>query len=101
MFAAYVRDLAFPSLYDTTTVIVRVSDQNDNAPVFKDPVYRLEVPENTNVAVVHTVVAMDPDSGINGQIIYSIAGLSSPIFSFRLVPLSFDFVKFQCCSSLD
>ncbi len=72
--AAYVRDSAFPSLYDTTTVLVHVLDENDNAPRFKHATYRLQVPENTQLAVVHTVIAMDPDAGDNGRITYSIAG---------------------------
>ena len=73
-FVAYVKDSAFPSLYDTTTVIVHITDQNDNAPAFKNRIYRLEVPENTKLTVVHTVVAMDLDSGNNGRITYSIVG---------------------------
>ena len=54
--------------------MVHVLDQNDNAPVFKDSVYRLQVPENTKLTVVHTVVAMDLDAGNNGRITYSIVG---------------------------
>ena len=73
-FVAYVKDSAFPSLYDTTTVIVHITDKNDNAPAFKNRIYRLEVPENTKLTVVHTVVAMDLDSGNNGRITYSIVG---------------------------
>ncbi len=71
---AYVRDGAFPALYDTTTVLVNVIDVNDNSPAFTDPVYDLEVPENAHVSVIHTVLATDEDAGKNGRVTYSIIG---------------------------
>ena len=36
--------------------------------------YPLRIPENSAEAVIHYVVASDADTGINGQIIYSITG---------------------------
>ena len=71
---AYVKDGAFPALYDTTTVIVNVLDENDNRPVFRDQIYYLEIPENSAQAVVHTVMATDEDDGAFGQVTYDIAG---------------------------
>ena len=56
--------------------MVHIMDQNDNAPAFQSSAYMLKVPENTRLTVVHTVVAMDLDSGSNGRITYSIVGKS-------------------------
>lgn len=69
-----MKDGAFPALYDTTTIIITIQDLNDNAPTFRSPVYHLEVPENAHVAVVHTVMATDADTGSNGEVTYSIVG---------------------------
>ena len=71
---AYVKDTAFPALYDTTTILVNVMDINDNSPVFKDPQYNLQVPENSQYSVVHTVMASDADTGKNGMVTYNIQG---------------------------
>lgn len=61
--------------FDTTTLIVKITDINDNAPQFRPgSCYPLSVPENSALAVIHTVVAMDLDDGPNGAIIYSITG---------------------------
>lgn len=39
--------------------------------------YPLRIPENSELAVVHAVVASDNDIGANGEITYSITGQSS------------------------
>ncbi len=70
----YVRDGSFPAQYDTTTVLVQVLDLNDHAPEFGDSCYSLYVPENSDLSVIHTVVATDADTGPNGEITYSITG---------------------------
>ncbi|CAH1803297.1 unnamed protein product, partial [Owenia fusiformis] len=81
---AYVRDGAFPSLYDTTTILVDILDKNDNAPVFKDPYLELEVPENAEFSVIHTVRASDLDIGVNGQVVYAIiAGDPEDLFEIN------------------
>jgi len=53
---------------------VTVIDTNDNAPVFREPEYTLEIPENAQLPIIHTVLAMDNDVGANGQVQYSIVG---------------------------
>ena len=73
---AYVKDGAFPALYDTATVMLNVLDENDNAPVFKNHFYHLSVPENANMSVIHTIMASDADTGRYGHITYSIVGES-------------------------
>lgn len=70
----YVRDGSFPALYDTASVLVSLTDINDHAPEFRDSCYPLRVPENTDLSVIHTVLATDRDSGLNGEVTYSIVG---------------------------
>lgn len=63
------------SQVDVTTVAVRVMDVNDHAPEFgTGTCYPVAVPENSDLAVIHTVVATDLDSGPNGEVTYSITG---------------------------
>lgn len=61
--------------FDVATLHILITDVNDHAPEFlAGSCYTLSVPENTETAIIHTLVAYDPDEGINGQIIYSIIG---------------------------
>ncbi|KAK7075982.1 calcium ion binding [Halocaridina rubra] len=68
----YVRDGSFPAQYDTASVLVTLTDVNDHAPEFRDSCYPLRVPENTDLSVIHTVLATDRDAGLNGKVRYSI-----------------------------
>ena len=70
----YVEDGSRPSLHDTATILIAVLDINDHAPEFQHSCYALHVPENSQRAVVHTLVAVDRDSGPNGQLSYAISG---------------------------
>ncbi|KAK7922291.1 hypothetical protein WMY93_009193 [Mugilogobius chulae] len=67
------RDKGSPSLATSKSIRVQVSDENDNAPTFTQPVYDVYVTEN-NVpgAYIHAVTALDPDVGPNALINYSI-----------------------------
>lgn len=66
---------ATKSQFDVAILSITVTDVNDHAPKFKSgSCYPLSVPENNDVAVVHTVVASDQDSGTNGEVVYSITG---------------------------
>ncbi|KAF6729210.1 Protocadherin-10 [Oryzias melastigma] len=67
------RDKGTPSLATSKSIRVQVSDENDNAPTFTQPVYDVYVTEN-NVpgAYIHAVTALDPDTGQNSLISYSI-----------------------------
>lgn len=82
---AYVKDGAFPALYDTTTILVEVMDENDNAPIFQVNQDFLKVPENAHLSVIHTVVASDADSGANGRLTYSIVGESLNLMNMHHV----------------
>ena len=68
-------DLGSPSLSDTATLRVRVTDVNDNPPRFPSTAIVRQLAEGVGrgTAVV-TVEAQDADSGPNGKIAYSLAG---------------------------
>ncbi|XP_063955288.1 protocadherin Fat 1-like isoform X2 [Lytechinus pictus] len=60
-----------PSISAYFTVLVTVTDVNDNMPVFEDVTYNIKVPENTPVDdAILKVVARDADAGSNGQVLY-------------------------------
>ncbi|XP_052005165.1 protocadherin-10-like isoform X1 [Xyrauchen texanus] len=67
------RDKGVPSLATSKSIKVHVSDENDNAPTFTQPIYDVYVTEN-NVpgAYIYAVSAVDPDVGQNAYITYSI-----------------------------
>ncbi|XP_064829919.1 protocadherin-10-like isoform X1 [Oncorhynchus masou masou] len=67
------KDTGTPSLATSKSIKVQVSDENDNAPTFTQPLYDVYVTEN-NVpgAYIHAVTALDPDVGQNALISYSI-----------------------------
>ncbi|XP_069188061.1 cadherin-99C isoform X1 [Procambarus clarkii] len=58
----------------TIPVIVRITDINDNAPIFSGLPYAITVPELTPVGttIFRKVHADDLDAGVNGQVDYSI-----------------------------
>ncbi|XP_028272859.1 protocadherin Fat 2 [Parambassis ranga] len=61
------------SLTDITTVIINVTDVNDNAPVFGKGDYKAEISEDlTPGSLVMTVTATDQDGPINNLLRYSI-----------------------------
>lgn len=71
----YVTDSTNPTitLFDVSLLIIDVEDVNDNAPNFQSgSCARMAVPENGQTAVIHTIIAEDPDAGSNGNIHYSI-----------------------------
>ncbi|XP_040304528.1 protocadherin-8 isoform X2 [Herpailurus yagouaroundi] len=64
-------DRGAPPLRTVRPYTVRVSDENDNAPLFSRPVYEVSVRENNPPgAYLATVAARDPDLGRNGQVTY-------------------------------
>lgn len=71
----YVTDSTNPTvtLFDVSLLIIDIEDVNDNAPAFQTCA-RISVPENGKTAVIHTLIAEDPDAGTNGNVLYSITG---------------------------
>ena len=67
------------SFVGTTQLVVNVTDDNDNGPIFNHPLQRnLEISENLDVGMVITQVsASDRDETTNGMIDYSIKGSSN------------------------
>ncbi|XP_037132617.1 protocadherin-8-like [Syngnathus acus] len=79
-------DLGSPPFRTITQYTIRLTDENDNAPVFSKPVYEVAVVENNAPgAYVTTVVARDVDMGPNGKVTYKLADtyfMGSPISTF-------------------
>ncbi|PNJ23734.1 protocadherin-8 isoform X2 [Pongo abelii] len=64
-------DRGAPPLRTVRPYTVRVGDENDNAPLFTQPVYEVSVRENNPPgAYLATVAARDRDLGRNGQVTY-------------------------------
>ncbi|KAM7000069.1 protocadherin alpha-2-like isoform 3-T3 [Tautogolabrus adspersus] len=65
-------DEGTPPLSSTSVIPVHISDVNDNAPLFSEPVINVYVRENSAVgATVFTITASDPDVGENAKVTYS------------------------------
>ena len=66
-------DLGNPSLSSNGTLVINVTDSNDNAPVFSQFIFNIFVQENTTVnGTAFRVEAFDIDSGDNGRLTYDI-----------------------------
>ncbi|XP_029329343.1 protocadherin-19 isoform X5 [Mus caroli] len=64
-----------PPHMGTVGLSIKVTDSNDNNPVFGESTYSVSVPENSppNTPVIR-LNASDPDEGTNGQVVYSFYG---------------------------
>ncbi|XP_065264928.1 protocadherin gamma-A4-like [Emys orbicularis] len=66
-------DRGTPPLSSTTTILVQLSDINDNAPIFNQPSYTLYITENNpRGASVCSLKANDSDLEENARVTYSI-----------------------------
>ncbi|XP_040200879.1 LOW QUALITY PROTEIN: protocadherin gamma-C5-like [Rana temporaria] len=66
-------DLGSPALSSKTNVILRVSDVNDNAPIFLQSACNAFIKENSDPGtLLCTVSATDVDEGVNSDLVYSI-----------------------------
>uniref|UniRef100_A0A3Q3MS59 Cadherin-23 n=1 Tax=Mastacembelus armatus TaxID=205130 RepID=A0A3Q3MS59_9TELE len=70
-----VEDDGAPPLSTSTTIYVRIVDENDNAPEFPEEEYVTVLSEGPDTvgATIATVTAIDPDEGLNGTLRYAIA----------------------------
>lgn len=79
-------DLGSPPFRTITQYTIRLTDENDNPPVFSKPAYEVAVAENNAPgAYIATVVARDVDMGSNGKVSYKLADtyfMGSPISTF-------------------
>ncbi|KAM4774886.1 cadherin-related family member 1 isoform 3-T5 [Cyanocitta cristata] len=65
----------------TADVVIRLLDTNDNVPKFSSDYYIARIPENSpGGSNVVAVTATDPDSGLWGEIKYSIYGTGADLF---------------------
>ncbi|XP_074460257.1 protocadherin gamma-B5-like [Larus michahellis] len=72
------RDRGSPSLSSRASLVLEVSDVNDNAPMFEEAAYSAYVAENNAAgAPVVRVRARDADAGANGRVSYWLAGGSA------------------------
>ncbi|XP_020498309.2 protocadherin alpha-8 isoform X10 [Labrus bergylta] len=71
-------DEGVPPLSSTSVITVHVSDVNDNAPSFKEPLLNIFVKENSPVGtVLYTLSADDPDVEENAKITFSVVNISN------------------------
>ncbi|KAL4608886.1 protocadherin-8-like [Arapaima gigas] len=79
-------DLGSPPFRTITQYTIRLSDENDNAPLFSKQVYQVSMVENNAPgAYITTVVARDLDLGQNGKVIYKLLDsyvMGSPVSTF-------------------
>ncbi|KAL7890538.1 hypothetical protein AOLI_G00000140 [Acnodon oligacanthus] len=73
IFKIVASDSGKPSLNQTALVRVRLEDENDNPPIFSQPVIELAVMENNpRDLFLTTITATDEDSGRNAEIVYQL-----------------------------
>ena len=71
--------LATPVLQTTATVVLTVTDENDNSPQFSQVLYETRVVETTSIgSQVVQVIASDIDDSLNADIVYSITFQDHP-----------------------
>uniref|UniRef100_A0A803V9Y2 Cadherin domain-containing protein n=1 Tax=Ficedula albicollis TaxID=59894 RepID=A0A803V9Y2_FICAL len=67
------RDEGSPTLSTSKTLLVRLSDVNDNAPTFTQEVYTMVINENEPAGrILGHLSATDPDAGENARVRYSL-----------------------------
>ncbi|XP_062044968.1 protocadherin beta-8-like [Lepus europaeus] len=74
------QDGGSPPRSGSAQVRIEVVDVNDNAPEFEQPLYRVQVPEDSPTGFLFlTVSATDADAGLHAQISYSLFQASDEI----------------------
>ncbi|XP_032885715.1 protocadherin gamma-A11-like isoform X2 [Amblyraja radiata] len=67
------RDEGSPPLATNKSILIEVSDRNDNAPQFSQPAFTAYMTENNNIdASIFSVTAFDPDKGENARLSFNI-----------------------------
>ncbi|XP_049441972.1 protocadherin-11 X-linked isoform X1 [Epinephelus fuscoguttatus] len=66
-------DRGTPPLNTSAMVLIKIKDENDNAPIFPQPEIQLSIPENNDPSTqLIKISATDADSGHNAEIIYTL-----------------------------
>lgn len=96
------RDHGNPSLNSTRHIVLRVIDENDNTPEFKQQTYSAAIKENNKVGEhIVSVSAQDRDQGNNGRISYRLHRNSGNLFNIEpttgniTARVSLDYEKLQ------
>ncbi|KAG8438891.1 hypothetical protein GDO86_005181 [Hymenochirus boettgeri] len=79
-----VSDNGIPPLQSTSRVVVQVLDVNDNAPVFSQKLFTVQLPErplSSEPASVYRLIAMDKDKGVNAKVTYAITEPAGDMFT--------------------
>uniref|UniRef100_A0A6I8N7K0 Cadherin domain-containing protein n=1 Tax=Ornithorhynchus anatinus TaxID=9258 RepID=A0A6I8N7K0_ORNAN len=75
-------DSGKPPLNQSAMLLIKIKDENDNAPVFTQPVIGLSIPENNAPGTQLTKIsATDADGGRNAEISYMLGSDAPPIFN--------------------
>ncbi|KAM8859115.1 cadherin-related family member 1a isoform 2-T2 [Spinachia spinachia] len=83
----------------TADIVIHLLDTNDNAPKFSSDYYIARIPENSpGGSNVVSVTATDPDSGLWGDVKYSIYGSGADLF---LIQATSGIIYTQPWASLD
>ncbi|XP_064874647.1 protocadherin alpha-2-like [Oncorhynchus nerka] len=89
-------DEGTPPLSSTSVITVHVSDVNDNAPLFSEPVINVYVKENSPVGdAIYTMSAIDRDSKKNSKITYTLLDRRVPISSVNINSDTGDIISLQ------
>ncbi|XP_061786116.2 protocadherin beta-16-like [Nerophis lumbriciformis] len=89
-----------PHRSGTVRIQITVLDANDNAPVCSQPVYKVDVRENSpEGTLITTVSASDADSGLNGDVTYSTPQISKE--AQKLFEVNFKTGEIQIKGKLD
>ncbi|XP_061090084.1 protocadherin alpha-8-like [Conger conger] len=93
-------DEGTPPLSSTSDITVHVSDVNDNAPRFTEPVNNVYVKENSPVgSMIYTVSAFDPDLNENAKVSFSLLETSAkgaaPASTFKVNSVSGEIYSLQ------
>ena len=68
-------DRGLPPKSASVIINVQVEDVNDNAPQFESSKINIDIRENSPIgSTVNTIMADDPDDGVNSEVKYSIVG---------------------------
>ncbi|XP_033753809.1 LOW QUALITY PROTEIN: neural-cadherin-like [Pecten maximus] len=78
-------DRGVPQRSSTATLTIKVSDENDEAPVFLQKIYRVTLSESQKSGPVITVSATDDDIGENAKLTYTLQSDLS-FFSITTLP---------------
>ncbi|TRY99135.1 hypothetical protein DNTS_018933 [Danionella cerebrum] len=72
-FTVVAEDFGVPPLHTLTHYIIRLTDVNDNAPMFSSKIHEGFIEENQLPGTyITTILASDQDSGLNGEITYEL-----------------------------